>query len=30
MLGEIVGEAIGAAAPMDNVLALGNAVLDPV
>jgi len=30
MLGEIVGKAIGAAVPMDNVLALGNAVLDPV
>ena len=30
MLGKVVGKVIGPTAPMDDVLALGNAVLDPV
>jgi len=30
MLGEVVGEVVAAFAPMDNVLVLGDAVLDPI
>ena len=30
MLGEVVGEVVAAFAPMDDVLVLGDAVLDPI
>jgi len=30
MLGEVVGKVVAAFAPMDDVLVLGDAVLDPI